>query len=305
VTKLKFTIKELDERISVIQTNYLDVYLNIPIFDNVLTDTGSAPIANELIKDIKPSKAIISHSHSDHAGGGSIFSKYGVNVYTHKITASTLISLQASIHNFFPQRYRIWFEDSYVKDTVEGLKRDYNNRILVSSNLNELRKLGLEFIEAFGHTAGDIIIRLDDVFYTNDAVQGEGIIGTDKTKMVPQISDFHKYFKMIDYLKDAKIEALIPAHNFLPFSTKRILYGNEVERFLDSSEKAAKELVEKGGTLLYDGPISLGEISRGLLKFKGIENLSLQTLITVEGILRYFSDVKEMVEGEIKYYYRI
>ncbi|AOL16532.1 hypothetical protein BFU36_07290 [Sulfolobus sp. A20] len=308
ISDIMIELKEIDKGITLIATEYHDVDLNLLHVNRMdrryLLDTSTSIQIESIINKIGelPDSAIISHAHLDHAGGSGYLSSKGVNVISHKITASLLSDNYSAIYSFFPNRFIKWIGEENGKSFVNLIKTELGSPKVSSTELPNDSEF--KCFEAFGHVAGAIICKVGSVFFTGDEIQGSGIRGREETNSIPQISSIEEYLMTVYKLIKMRPDIIVPAHNYLP-NNSRIIEGTDVDKFLYSSLYSALELIDIAESIL-DKPKTLGEFTDNLLAEYGIKRkVYPQALITAEAILNYLRKSEKLIivrEGEAELY---
>ncbi|TRM80377.1 hypothetical protein DJ531_12340, partial [Sulfolobus sp. A20-N-F6] len=263
ISDIMIELKEIDKGITLIATEYHDVDLNLLHVNRMdrryLLDTSTSIQIESIINKIGelPDSAIISHAHLDHAGGSGYLSSKGVNVISHKITASLLSDNYSAIYSFFPNRFIKWIGEENGKSFVNLIKTELGSPKVSSTELPNDSEF--KCFEAFGHVAGAIICKVGSVFFTGDEIQGSGIRGREETNSIPQISSIEEYLMTVYKLIKMRPDIIVPAHNYLP-NNSRIIEGTDVDKFLYSSLYSALELIDIAESIL-DKPKTLGEFT--------------------------------------------
>ncbi|TRM93082.1 hypothetical protein DMP16_09615, partial [Sulfolobus sp. B1] len=216
ISDIMIELKEIDKGITLIATEYHDVDLNLLHVNRMdrryLLDTSTSIQIESIINKIGelPDSAIISHAHLDHAGGSGYLSSKGVNVISHKITASLLSDNYSAIYSFFPNRFIKWIGEENGKSFVNLIKTELGSPKVSSTELPNDSEF--KCFEAFGHVAGAIICKVGSVFFTGDEIQGSGIRGREETNSIPQISSIEEYLMTVYKLIKMRPDIIVPAH---------------------------------------------------------------------------------------------
>jgi len=296
-------LKDIDKGVKLIATEYHDVDLNLLYIekDGYLLDTSTSIQIQQIIDKLGliPKNAVISHAHLDHAGGSGYLTDKGVNVIAHEITASLLSDQYNGIYSFFPKRYIKWIGEEKSKKFINLIKEELGEPKITST---ELPNSSIKCFEAFGHVAGAIVCKVNEILFTGDEIQGSGIRGRSETDSIPQISSISDYLITVYKVIQIRPEIIIPAHNYLP-TNKRILDGSDVEKFLYASLESVFKLLVISESIL-DKPVTLGEFTQRLLNEYGVKRkIYPQALITAEAIVKYFGKrIIKIREGETVLY---
>lgn len=306
---VEVTVKDLTSKVSLVGTYYGDVELNMLYVKDagILLDTATSSIIVDVVNAIGlPKVAIITHPHEDHAGGSGFLASKGVKVIAHDVARGLLYSNVINVDSFFPIRFRRCFDPDSVNSMISDFRGKVGSPVVHESFRGRLRLGDVECIEAFGHVSGTIVCIVDGVMFTSDAVQGSGLRGSNTTDSIPQVTSIDDYLQTLNTLRSLNVKMLVPGHNYLPFA-KRVLEGDEVKEFIDSSISSIIKLLNLGKSILEERPMTLCEFTSELIREYGVRRkLYLQALMTGEAIIRYYRRrglINVIKEGDVKLYY--
>lgn len=164
----------------------------------VLVDTGPPEAFDDVVAALRAEGVeasslglvIITHGHSDHAGGASRFQALGVPILAHE---GDLGYLQAGDHDqLFATNLEAVFAQPFISPRYPGFTPDV---VVRGERPYDLREYGVDgqVIHAGGHTAGSIIVRLaNGGVVLGDLVRGgwlAGLVGRD----APATHLYHAY----------------------------------------------------------------------------------------------------------------
>ncbi len=304
----KVAISDLEKEVKLVKIFYSGVELNLVLVERnkkVLLDTGTSRLITKINERVgTPEFSIITHAHHDHAGGSGFLASKGSSTRANNLTSALLNSAIEAVRAFYPIRHRLYFDTKFSKDYEMGMLKDFGSPKILSTQLSDIaRETNIVCHTASGHTSSSMVCEFEKILFTSDCVQGSGIKPSGGVFSIPQIWSFTEYLLTLQRIRSLKPRLIIPGHNFLP-SSRRVIEGSEIDRFLGASEETAYKLLELGRNILTDGAVTLAELAQKLLTNYGTKTkLYPQALITSEAVLRYHKDKLACVnEGDIATY---
>ena len=307
---IDINIISLRQNIYVIATYFSDVDLNLILLkdndtgESILLDSGTAELAPKIAELVGiPKSVYISHAHYDHAGGTEFFAKNGAKIYASRITSLLLENETSAVESFFPSHYRGYFDPGYAEAFAQEIVRQSTIHLdTISIPTKSIKENKIKVLDAPGHVNGMQVYLIDNVLFSSDAIQGNGIKGTKTTNAIPQISSFNNYFHTVNYIIRLSPEIIVPGHNFGP-ANSRIIEGSKVDQFLHASLETAQRILDYAYDALNEDWQSLGSLTRYILNKWNIDRLYPQALITTEAVIKHMiGDLCVIKEGNVILY---